>query len=152
MKKKTAVLVSALALVLALGTSTFADNVGYIDMEKLFSNFNEAKKAQAELQKKREDYQKTFEDKQKGLEKARKDKKSDEDIQKLINKIEDELKPKQEDILRNEADVQKRLLGKVTEVTKVVAKQYNIDVVVDKRAIYFGGFDLTEFLLEKLNK
>ena len=44
------------------------------------------------------------------------------------------------------------MLGEITSVSKVVAKNYGIDVVFNKQAIISGGFDLTEFVINKLNE
>ncbi len=138
-------------VILTAAHSAYADNIGYIDMERLLPSLKEGREIQVELQKKREEYQKTLETKQKEIDQARKDKKSDEELQKMMSKIESELRPVQEQILQNEAEVQNRILSKVKEFSKVVAKQYGIDVVVDKRSIFSGGFDLTDFVVEKLN-
>ena len=34
---------------------------------------------------------------------------------------------------------------------KNMAKEYGLEIVVDKRSVYYGGFDLTNFVIEKLN-
>ncbi|NDD67560.1 OmpH family outer membrane protein, partial [bacterium] len=40
----------------------------------------------------------------------------------------------------------------IFEVSETVAKQFGIDVVLDKRAILAGGFDLTDSVITRLNK
>ncbi|MGE4169507.1 MAG: OmpH family outer membrane protein [Candidatus Margulisiibacteriota bacterium] len=137
---------------LSFATQSFADSIGFVDMEKISVNYKEAKKVQDELQQKRLEYQKIFEEKQKEVETARRKGKKDEEIQKMIDKIEGELKPKQESMLKYEAEKQRTLLSKIVEVSKKTAKEYGIDTVLDKRVVYAGGFDLTDFVLEKLNK
>jgi outer membrane protein len=126
--------------------------VGYIDMERLFQNLKEGKKIQEDVQKRRADYEKLVDEKQKTIDQAKSEKKSDEDMQKIVDKIKIELKPKQEEILKYEAEVQQKLMGKIKEMTKVVSKRYGVDVVLDKRVVYFGGLDLTDFIVDKLNK
>jgi Skp family chaperone for outer membrane proteins len=151
MRIKHVSFVAVLVAVMGFSTVLHADNVGYIDMERLWLNLKEGREIQTDLQKKREEYQKLLETKQKEVDQARKDKKSDEDIQKMLAKVETELRPQQEQIMQNENEVQGRILSKVREFSKVVAKQYGIDVVLDKRFVFSGGFDLTDFVVEKLN-
>ena len=151
MKNKIAVLLSVF-LLCGLFSPLWADNVGYIDMDRLLQNFKEAKKIQEELQKKRDEYQKTFEEKQKKIEEAKNNKKSDKEVQEMIAKMEEELKPQQEMVLKNEMEVQRNLLNKIVTLAKKVKKEYGIDVILDKRVVYDGGFDLTDFILDKLNK
>ena len=141
-----------LASGLFLAKPVMADNIGYLDMEKLLTSYKDFKKIQADAKKRAETYQTFVGEKQKQLEKARSEKKSASELQKLEAKIEDELKAKQQELLASEGDVQRKIMAKVNEFTKLAAKQYNIDVVLDKRAVYLGGFDLTDFVLEKLNK
>ena len=93
-----------------------------------------------------------FEDKQKKIEEAKKSKKTDKEIQELIAKMEEELRPKQEALLRNESEEQRKLLNKIVNIGKQVKKEYGIDVIMDKRVVLDGGFDLTDFILDKLNK
>ncbi|MFC1752632.1 OmpH family outer membrane protein [Thermoproteota archaeon] len=127
-----------------------ADDIGFIDMEKLLINYKGAKAIQEDLQKAREAYQTVFEEKQKELQKAKEQGKSEEELKAILVKIEEELKPKRDEMIKHEQEVQMRLLGKIVETGKLIAKDYGIDVVVDKRVVYVGGFDLTDFILEKL--
>lgn len=151
--KKSAIWLLVLGFMLSYGVvSSFAESIGYIDMERLFQNLAEGKKIQADVQKRREEYEKFVDEKQKLIEQAKTDKKSDEEIQKLVESIKVELKPKQEEVIQYETGVQQKLMSKVKEMTKVLAKKYGVDVVLDKRVVYNGGFDLTDFLVDKLNK
>ncbi len=133
-------------------SSLFADNIGYIAMERILMNYEEAKTIQQELQEKRDAYQQEVVEKRKEIEDARKAKKSEEDIQRLVTETEANLKLKQEGIFRNEVEKQEKLLAKIINLGNLVAKEYGIDVVLDKRVVYSGGFDLTDFILDKLNQ
>jgi len=144
-------LVLFLMLSLTLATALVADNIGFIDMERLISNYKGAQKIQVEMREKLEDYQKIVAKKQEKIEKAKKNKKSEKEIEKLVTEIEEELKPKQEELRRFESDAHIRLMSKITETAKLISKEYGIDVVLDKRVVYVGGFDLTNFILEKLS-
>jgi len=140
------------AMLVALSSASFADNIGYVDLEKVFSRYKDAVKLQQELQKKREAFQKVFEEKNKKLEEVRRTAKKEQDIKAFYEKTEAELKPKQEELVKAEADANKKMADKIFQVSESVAKEFGIDVVLDKRAIFAGGFDLTESVIAKLNK
>lgn len=129
-----------------------ADSIGYIDMEQIFLRSTMVKNFEKNIKKKREAYQELFTDKQEKLEKARQKGKDDEYISNLIDEMEEELKPKQEEIAQLEAGFQQQLITTIMSTAQMVAKEYGIDVVVDKRVLFHGGFDLTDFVLENVNK
>jgi Skp family chaperone for outer membrane proteins len=144
----------ALTIMVSVGFSgiLYADNIGFVDVEQLLVQYKEAQKFQKEVQEKREEYQEFFVEKQKKLEKEKEKGKSDEDMKKLVAEIEVDLKERQEALFQMESQFQRVILAQVTEVSKKVAKEYGIDVVIDKRVVFVGGFDLTTFVLEELNQ
>ena len=139
-------------ITLTASSSIFADNIGFVDLEKVLTNYNKAQTYQTDLQKKREDYQKFFQERQKKLEEAKEKNKSEKDLKRMIGEMEEELKGKQEELFRFEAEFQRSILNEVTNASQKVAKEYGIDIVMDKRVIYSGGFDLTDFVVRRLNK
>ena len=88
----------------------------------------------------------------KKIEKARKKNKSEKEIEKISKEIEDKLTPKRDTMVRQEEEAQRELLVKIISEAKKVAKEYGIDVILDKRVTYVGGFDLTDYVIQKLNK
>ncbi len=148
---KIKTLLLALVAMVFLSGNVFADAIGFIDMEQIFLRATIVKNFEKNIKKKRETYQKIFTEKQEKLEKAREKGKSDEDISRMIDEMEEELKPKQEEIAQLEAGFQQQLITSVMGTAQKVAKEYGIDVVVDKRVLFYGGFDLTDFVLEKIN-
>ncbi len=149
--KLSKLLCSALLLV-GLALPTFADNIGFLDMEKFFSSYKEAKKIQEDINTRRESFKKYVDDRQTKIEEAMKKNKKEDEINKMRRKAEEEVSQEQKKLMQYEIDVQQRLYGRVMEVAGQVAKEYGIDVVLDKRVVYAGGFDLTEFVLQKFNK
>jgi Skp family chaperone for outer membrane proteins len=151
-KMLTKKLFICLAAILFTVTPTFADNIGFVDLEKILGSYEKAKEYQKELLEQREAYQEFFKERQGKLETAKEKKKSDKTIKKMIGEMEVELKAKQEKLFRFEAQFQRSILAEVTLASQKVAKEYGVDVVMDKRIIYVGGFDLTDFVLTKLNE
>lgn len=130
----------------------FADVIGFIDMDKVLFNYKEAKAIQEEIIKSREDYQKNFMEGEEKILKAKEKNTSDSEIKKLVEELENDLRPQQEAIIRKETEMQRGLLEKVVESSESVAKNYGIDVILDKRVVLVGGFDLTDYVIRKLNK
>ena len=139
-------------LIVMMGNVSVAESIGFIDMDKVLQGYTEAQKLREEAQEKQEEYEKLVLEKQKEIEKARKEKKSDDEIQDLVLRMQEELRPKQEAIIREQTGLQQGLLNQITRAASKTAKEYGIEVVLDKRVVYHGGFDLTDFLLEKMNK
>lgn len=150
-KRLVAVLVAALFLGMVVG-SAFAENIGYIEVTKVFKEYKATAKAEEELKKERDSYEKEFKDAQEKLDKAEKDNKSKDEIDTLKKELETKLEPKRKSLLQlNEQLTGKLQLDIVTSV-KAVAKKVGIDIVLDKQAIINGGVDLTEMVINDLNK
>ena len=113
---------------LFFSAQAFADTIGYIDMEQIFTRATIVKNFEKNIKKKRESYQKLFTDKQEKLEKAKEKGKSEDTISQMIDEMEEELKPKQEEIVQLEAGFQQQLITSVMSTAKSVAKEYGIDV------------------------
>jgi len=156
MKKTTLTLAMAAMFTLATASFAAADSIGYVDMDAIFSSIKESgtiATSLKDIEKKRETYQKRFEALQDEIEKEKTKKKpSDEKIKTMISEMEAELKPKRDEILRQELEIQKNIVGKVIETSRLEAKKIGVDVVLDKRAVYIGGTDLTEFVIDRLKK
>jgi Skp family chaperone for outer membrane proteins len=149
MKKLCLLLLCTLTLLIP--HSLFANSIGYVDMQKTFFGYEEAQKAQEKIQQKQEDFQKKFEKGQKKVQTAREENKTEKKINELITKLEKELTPQKEELVKLNQDLTLKLKGDIISATKEVAKEYNIDIVLDKQVILTGGFDMTDYVLEKLN-
>ena len=152
MTKLSKMLLVGIVAIGGLSTDAFADNVGYIDMQRLNQAYPAAQKAEQDFQKKYQDYQKLVEEKQKRIEDLKAKKKKDEEVKAAIDATEKELKPKQDELFKLRNDLLTKLQSDILAVTKQVAKEYGIDVVIQKEAVISGGFDLTDFVIEKLKK
>ena len=150
--KKSIVFCLMLMGLMFSSTVDAADNIGIIDMQRILKFYKGAAELQTKMLERRESFQKVVEEKQAQLEEARARDEKEEKMKELVQKIDEELAPQREQILRAEAEAQRSLLSKVVQVSQVVSKEYGIDVVVDKNAVYVGGFDLTEFVIDRLNR
>jgi len=134
-----------------LPSQAFAESIGIINMQKIFLSYNKSKKFQKEFDKKKEKLQKEFEKRQKKILKAKEKGKDEKKIKKLIEEMEEELKPKQDDLIQYNNALTGELRTDILQAATSLAKYYNIDVVLDKQAVIIGGFDITDFVIEKLN-
>lgn len=141
-----------ITLLLLSNIAVFGDSIGYIDTQRIMSEYSAVKEFEITLEKQQEKYLKKVEESEKKIQKARDKKKSDKDIEKLIQEAQAELFPLQQSILQSKTAMENQIIGKISAVSQIVAKEHDIDVVINKSALLSGGFDLTEFVLNKLNE
>jgi len=140
------------AFVLSIASVAFGQNLGYIDVTRVFKEYKETEKAEEVLKEKKEDFEKKFEDAQEKLEKAEKDNKSKEDIEKLREELEKELEPMRKELVTFNEQLTRKLQQDIISAVEKVAKKLGIDIVVDKQVIITGGVDLSEMVINELNK
>jgi len=147
---------ASLPFLLAISFLAFAPSaeavVGFIDVQKVFTDYKESAKAREELQKKEESYKKEFDSRQEKLDKAEKDEKSKEDLEKMRTKLQEELAPQLEELQKLRARLSGDLQEKIVSAVKEVSKNVGVDTVIDKQAVIAGGVDLTDLVVTKLNK
>jgi outer membrane protein len=144
-------LVIIMALGLMVNLPVFCENIGFVDLQKVFVNYKETEKAKEGFEKKQNELREELEKKQKKLEKAQKDNKKPEEIQKMVAEIQEELQPKQEELMNLNNQIMTAIRSDIIISTKKVAKEYGIEIVLDKQAVLNGGFDLTDFVIDDLN-
>ncbi len=149
--KKLAIILSMALICAGFSTPLLADTIGYIDMQQIFQSYKGAKEAQDQLKKEQEKYAQLVKEKQEAIEKAKKAGKPNKDIEAMIEKAEKELKPTQEKLMGFNQQLSEQLKSTILGAIAKVSKEYGVDVVLDKQVILTGGFNLTPFVLDKLN-
>lgn len=151
MRKLAAII---LALVFLGGAALAADysNIGFIDVQKVFTDYKETKKAQDELQKEEASFKKEYEDSQKKLKDAQTTGKSTSEVEKLKKDLESKLEPKRKKLLALNDKLTTDLQSKILDGVKKVAKKLGIDLVLDKQVVITGGMDMTQMVITELNK
>ncbi|MBU1026322.1 MAG: OmpH family outer membrane protein [Candidatus Margulisbacteria bacterium] len=150
--KKLLVIALAITFIAGIASAANFQNIGFIDVQKVFREYKETESAQKDLAKEEESFKKDFEKSQEKLEKAEKDGKSKEDLDKLRKELEEKLAPKRESLLRLNEQLTAKLQLKILDSVKAVAKKVGIEMVLDKQVIITGGMDLTEMVITELNK
>jgi outer membrane protein len=138
---------SLLATPPALAASTLAK----VDTKRLFEQYKEAQSSQSEFKRKAEAYQREFMEKNRQLQEAQKAGKDKAELEKLTRKFEAELKPKKDAVEALDRELSARLKKVIERAIQDVARSKGFAVVVDKQVVLFGGDDITDDVLKKLN-
>ncbi|MBN2058541.1 MAG: OmpH family outer membrane protein [Candidatus Saganbacteria bacterium] len=151
MKKLIALLLTATFFCGVAAAANLSD-IGYIDVQKVFKDYKETAKAQDELSKKEEAFKKEFEESQTKLEKAEQEGKKPEELQKMKEDLEAKLAPKRDELLKLNERLTVKLQMEILEAVKKVAKKVGVETVLDKQVVITGGMDLSEMVVNELNK
>jgi outer membrane protein len=163
MKKNiiTALMCSSVLLTAFTGAASAKDGaVGFVDTQKIFQSSKLAEaltSAQNDMKVRESEFSKETLDKSKSLEEARAKKVSDAELKKMQDNFQKDLEAKRanlevlkENKQKELEEMSKKLKTQVEDAIKNVAKEKQIDVVVDKQAVLFGGTDLTEDVIKKI--
>ena len=77
---------------------------------------------------------------------------SDGDLRKLAEKFEKELEPKRTDLTESQKKTIQEIWDDIIKATEVTAKKMGIETVLNRQAIITGGTDITDKVIEQLNK
>jgi outer membrane protein len=136
---------------LIIASVSLAATVGFIDVEQVFKGYAKTKTAQEEINNKMKDYRKAQTKYQQELEDARIDGKTEKDLDKIREKMQKELDPKEAEIKMLNEEQMVKIRKDIVTAVESVAKEVGIDVVVDKQVVIAGGLDLTEQVVKRLN-
>lgn len=150
--KKVAVMVVVLFIMGVMTGFANGASIGYIDGQKVFSSYDKTKKAQEQFKKKEQVIQDEITKKQKQFEQEKSKGTSDADLRKMVEKFEKELAPKQKDLVESQNKVRKEIQGDIVKATEVISRKMGIEIVLDKQVFVTGGTDLTDKVIEQLNK
>jgi outer membrane protein len=143
----------AAALALAPGASASASNaMGKVDTKRLFEQYRDAQMSQSEFKKKAESYQRKFMNRNQELQDAQREGKTKAEIDKMTKRYEAELRPEKEAVEKLDKELSAKLKRQIEAAIQDVAKAKGYSVVVDKQVVLFGGEDITDDVLKKLNK
>ncbi len=142
-KLKLFTVITVLALFVA---PSFAEGLGYINYEKVLSNYDLAKSIAKELDAKGMELQQYLMDKEKEY------KAIDTPVKKQAfkDKISNEYKTKEDAYIKYRVNKEKEVFTKIQNVAKIVMSEQKLDAVVDIKAVFCGGVDITDIVIERL--
>lgn len=147
-KFKMTLLALAVVAVTSLNSSALAGGVGFINYKKIQENYSYAKEAIKEVDAKALELQQYLVDKEKEF------KAIDTPVKKknFEEKTAKDFKVKQDAYLKLKSDREEEIYSRVQEAAKQVLVEQNLDAVVDFRVIFVGGLDITDLVIQKLNR
>ena len=141
-----------LSILILLSSSLTASEIGFIDTDLIFQKAKFVQTFRENFTEKEKDFNELLQKKSKKIEEAIAKGKPENEIRDLVKKRDEELEPKKKELMQYEISFRQNFLLNVTTTAKKVAEEYKIDVVLDKQVIYHGGYDLTDLVLNQLNK
>ena len=137
------VLMAVLALVSA---PCFAEGLGYINYEKVLSNYDLAKNVAKELDAKGMELQQYLMDREKEF------KAIDTPVKKQAfkDRIANEYKAKEDAYVKYRINKEKEVFSKVQSAAKIVMAEQKLDAIVDIKVIFAGGVDITDIVIDRL--
>lgn len=148
-------LAAGLGAVLSVGMlagAAFADNIGYVDFEKLMGQYDQAQSFLADTKVREAELRKLQADYVKQIEEARKQNpKNPVTANQLEKTLNDQLGVKVREYRDWSTTQQKTIDQSLQAAVKASAAQKQVDVVLSSQAIFEGGSDLTSDVLARLN-
>ncbi len=145
MKKNLAIIAAAL-IMCGIGSKAMAGGVGYINYTKVQENYAYAQSAVKELDAKRLELQQYMVDKEKQY------KALDTPLKK--QNFEDatarEFNAKQEALMKLQAQKGEQVYNKIQAAAKQVLVEQKLDAILDYNAVFIGGVDVTDQVIQKL--
>ena len=129
MKKSLLTLIMALVMALACATSAFAEDLGYVNVERVFRSYPDIQTTMSVINLERQKAENEFNEKAPKLD----DKGRRELGEKLSAQVD-----------KKEASLLNPIREKIRKTIGQVAKAHGSANVVDASAVVFGGKDLTE--------
>lgn len=129
MKKSLLTLIMALVMALACATSAFAEELGYVNVERVFRSYPDIQTTMSVINLERQKAENEFNEKAPKLD--------DKGRRELGEKLSAQVDKKETSLLNPIREKIRKTIGQV-------AKAHGIANVVDASAVVFGGKDLTE--------
>ncbi|MBR6163213.1 OmpH family outer membrane protein [bacterium] len=145
--KKAAIFLSLLVAFFGVNLMADAQTIGYLDFQKVESEYNYAKRAYKELDNKALELQQYIIDKDKQF------KAIESPVQKknFEEKTQAEFKLKEESLYKLKMQKEDEIYNNIMNASKVVASNKKIDIVLDYRVVFTGGVDITKDIIQYLN-
>ena len=155
-------------LMVSFSVTAPAQNVAYVDVQKIMNNSVKGKKLKLEIQEKVKYYQSRLENIDKQISQIQKQlespilseeakKKKKEELQNLKEQTIKIQQEAEEELSQMKAKAEKELVLDIKRITQEYAKKHNIDLVFIGGVIggvvyYDSAIDITDKILEKYNK
>ncbi len=130
-----------------LSAPCFAGGVGYINYEKVITNYQFAKNSLTELENKGRELQKYLEAKEAEFNKIE----SAVQKKKFEATVRNEIQTKEKAFNAFREKREEEVYNKIHAVSEKIRLEKGLDAILDARSVFSGGVDITDELIKKLN-
>lgn len=134
-----------------LASPLLAD-IGFINYQIIYDRYVEAIEFDTMFQEKRAEYEEKLAEYTADIEKAREKKSSESRIEKIQKSMEEEMGPLQQNLIRMQNESIYAIRQKIATTAQRVATEQGLSVILNQEMIVYGGYDITAFVLDRLNK
>ena len=144
--KKLKLAVMTLAVLLFAGNIATAEGIGYIDYQRVVESTPFARDAMKAIDAKALELQQYLVDKEKEY------KAIDTPVQKknFQDKVANDFKAKESAFLKQKVKSEDEIYNKIKEATKSIMVEHKLTAVISDRAVFVGGMDVTNLVIDKL--
>ncbi len=144
--KKLKLAVMTLAVLLFAGNIASAEGIGYIDYQRVVESTPFARDAMKAIDAKALELQQYLVDKEKEY------KAIDTPVQKknFQDKVANDFKAKESAFLKQKVKSEDEIYNKIKEATKSIMVEHKLTAVISDRAVFVGGMDVTNLVIDKL--
>ncbi len=133
--------------ILIVSIPVFASGVGYIDYDKVVSEYQFAKVTAKEIETKANEIQEYLESKEKEFAELE----SPIQRQKLEAAVKSEMRAKEDAFNDFKNKSEDAVYSRIHAVSEKIRLEKGLDAILDKRSVFSGGTDITDELINKLN-
>jgi outer membrane protein len=133
----TGIIIAIVALVNPFNILTAADEargrIAYVDVQQVFNIHPDKVAAEKQLNQKAQNLQSDLEEKAKELSKNKQ--------QEILKQYQSQLSEKEQKLIQN-------VLVKIEDAIKKVAEKKEVKMVLDKKNVIYGGYDMTQDVID----
>lgn len=137
-----------LIFLLTLSLPSSAGGVGYINYEKVIQNYQYAKTTLTQIETKNNEIKQYLMMKESEFNKLE----SAVQKQKFETTVQAELKTKEQAFNDFRERKEEEVYNRIHAVTEKIRLEKGLDAIIDSRSVFSGGVDITDDLIQKLNK
>ena len=143
-----------LLLVMLFAWPSYAENakVGIVDGEKLFDSYSFAQEATKKIADAQDELRNAIADSEKAYSDFEKQKKSEAEKLTKKKELQNKIDIKAQETRKMIETISTKIEDDIVQAIKKVSQEKGIEVVFDKRAVLFGGSDITDAVSETLKK
>lgn len=134
-------------MILSISIPAFAGGVGYINYEKVISEYQFAKNTAREIENKANEIERYLQTKEAEFNKLE----SPVQKNKLEETVRNEMQTKEAAFNDFRSKKEELVYTKIHAVSEKIRLEKGLDAILDQRSVFSGGVDITDELIKKLN-